>query len=280
MSKVFARVLAAGSVLALVVACGSNGGGTDAGAGDGSSDGDNPFPTDGGTDGPVIVYLDGGPCVVGTTQCTNCKDDDNDGLIDWMDPECTGPLDNDESSFGTGIPGDNKDPCLQDCFFDGNSGSGDDGCKWNLACDPQSPGAPKCPYDPNAKNCGDPQSQACKNACMPLTPNGCDCFGCCEVKTPDAGSVFVKLGSTCTVQNATDPTKCKTCMQVKDCLNPCDHCELCVGKPTLPPDCFPDAGTDGGTGQSCPNNQQSCSQNVPCPNGFYCLTGCCIPQVN
>ena len=36
------------------------------------------------------------------------------------------PLDNDESSFATGIPGDNMDACKQDCFFDGNSGMGDD----------------------------------------------------------------------------------------------------------------------------------------------------------
>jgi hypothetical protein len=274
MANNLGRALAIGSVIALLVACGSSGGGVTDGGGDGTTDGDNPFVTDGGMDGPVVVYLDGsGPCTVGTTQCTNCKDDDNDGLIDWMDPECTGPLDNDESSFATGIPGDNKDPCLQDCFFDGNSGSGDDGCKWNLACDPSSPGAPKCPYNPNAKNCGDPQSQACKNACVPLTPNGCDCFGCCEIKTADAGSVFVKLDQTCTVQTATDPTKCKPCTQVPDCLNPCDRCEICVGKPTIPLDC------DGGA-QGCPNNQQSCSQNVLCPNGFYCLTGCCIPQVN
>src|SRR5262245_10911807 len=39
--------------------------------------------------------------------CSNGIDDDGDGLVDGFDPECTGPLDNDEGSFATGIPGDN-----------------------------------------------------------------------------------------------------------------------------------------------------------------------------
>src|SRR5262249_30355412 len=82
---------------------------------------------------------------LGTTQCSDGIDNDGDGLIDLADPECVGPLDNDESSFATGIPGDNIDACKQDCFFDGNSGMGDDGCQWQLQCDPQSV-EPKCPY--------------------------------------------------------------------------------------------------------------------------------------
>jgi hypothetical protein len=54
---------------------------------------------------------------VGATQCTNGLDDDGDGLVDALDPECTGSADNDEGTFGTGIPGDNRDPMWQDCFF-------------------------------------------------------------------------------------------------------------------------------------------------------------------
>jgi hypothetical protein len=42
--------------------------------------------------------------------------------------------DNDESSFATGIPGDNIDTVNQDCFFDGNSGGGDDGCDIHVCC--------------------------------------------------------------------------------------------------------------------------------------------------
>lgn len=260
MSRAFGRAFTVGSVCVLLAACSSHGG----------------VAPDGGSDGPANPPIDGGTCVAGRTQCTNCKDDDGDGLVDSADPECTGPLDGDESSFGTGIPGDNKDPCLQDCFFDANSGSGDDGCRENLACDPMSPGAPKCPHDPKAQLCGDPQAQACRNACVPLAPNGCDCFGCCEVPSTDAGTLSVRLDPSCTAKTTTDPTRCKPCTRVADCLNPCDRCELCIGKAALPPDC----AQDGGTGQTCPNDQASCNANVPCAIGAYCLTGCCIPDIN
>ena len=37
------------------------------------------------------------------------------------------------------------DACKQDCFFDGNSGAGNDGCLWQLKCDPRSINT-KCPY--------------------------------------------------------------------------------------------------------------------------------------
>jgi hypothetical protein len=273
MNKIALRVGAASFTIGVLIACGSN----DAGTKDGSTgDGDNPFadgggPTDGS--GDTNLYIDGiGPCTPGTTQCTNCKDDDGDGLIDWMDPECTGPLDNDEATFSTGIPGDNVDPCKQDCFFDGNSGSGDDKCEWNLKCDPKSPGAPKCPYDPNFKNCP-MQMMACLNFCKPLTPNGCDCFGCCALPDFDGGTAYVKLVSTCTAQDVNDPMKCPPCVPVTDCFNPCDKCELCLGKTTLPPEC------DGGA-MGCAMGQQACNQNMPCPQGQYCLTGCCVPNVN
>ena len=83
---------------------------------------------------------------IGSAQCSNGIDDDHDGLTDYFDPECVGGLDDDESSFATGIPGDNMDACKQDCFFDGNSGAGDDGCDWQLKCDPVNTNA-KCPYD-------------------------------------------------------------------------------------------------------------------------------------
>ena len=97
-------------------------------------------------------------------QCSNCLDDDGDGLADWQDPECAVPLDNDEGSFATGISGDNVDACKQDCFFDGNSGQGDDGCNWNLKCDAKNPGGAGCPYDASFKNCP-AQSQKCIDTC-------------------------------------------------------------------------------------------------------------------
>ena len=42
--------------------------------------------------------------------CSDGMDNDGDGLVDGFDPECTGPFDDDEATFATGIPGDNKDP--------------------------------------------------------------------------------------------------------------------------------------------------------------------------
>jgi len=242
----------------------------------------------GGTTG-----VGGGFTGFGDTQCTDGIDNDGDGLIDAFDPQCTGPLDNDESSFATGIPGDNSDPCKQDCFFDGNSGSGNDGCLWNLACDPANPGAPDCPYDPDKNNCPPPPSQKCLDSCSGLTPNGCDCFGCCQITLPDKTTVTVELGDGCDQAHLTDPNFCKPCTQQQGCLNPCDPCEICLGKTELPPECTPDGGAGGaggagstsngaggGISSTCPSGEQPCNQNNPCPVNYYCLTGCCIQIPN
>jgi hypothetical protein len=69
--------------------------------------------------GASALELCGGPC-----GCSDGIDNDGDGTIDGFDLECTGPADNDEGTFATGISGDNVDPKWQDCFFDGNSGGG------------------------------------------------------------------------------------------------------------------------------------------------------------
>ncbi|MGZ3422333.1 MAG: hypothetical protein ACXWUG_04585 [Polyangiales bacterium] len=249
--------------------------------------------------GDAVVIVDGMivGCVPGGTQCTDCIDNDKDGKIDWMDPECTSPLDNDESSFATGIPGDNIDPCKQDCWFDGNSGAGDDGCELDARCLVGSKD-PKCPYDPvmaaDPSKCP-PPSAKCKMFCGPLTPKGCDCAGCCEVFDPAGVMHTVKLTSTCTYATLGDATKCPTCAQVKDCTTPCGTCDYCLGKTTLPPECSPPPPTDGGvttdtgiktdgsttdTGvppsTGCPTGSAACSPSVPCAVGSYCLTGCCI----
>ncbi|MBI2388840.1 MAG: hypothetical protein HYV09_04405 [Deltaproteobacteria bacterium] len=227
-------------------------------------------------------------CTAGSTQCTNCKDDDGDGLVDWLDPECTGPLDNDEGSFATGIPGDNIDPCKQDCWFDGNSGSGNDGCLFPAQCLVGSKD-PRCPYDPKAaadpKLCP-PPSDKCVKYCKPLTPKGCDCAGCCQVFDATGKSYTVKLVAGCTSEALGDPTKCPTCTQIPECSNPCGKCDFCLGKLTLPPECYPpppDAGVDAPPPDApveppgtCPPELTKCSPTTPCPTGLYCLTGCCI----
>lgn len=265
-------------------AAGADGGGTGVDGGGTAGDGGTVL----GDGAPGVVLPDGAlaNCVPlvqadGTTrQCSDCVDNDGDGKVDWLDPECAGPLDNDEKTFGTGIPGDNVDACKQDCFFDGNSGAGDDRCEWNLKCDPKNT-AGQCAYDANFKNCPATQADQCKNFCAPLVPNGCDCFGCCDVRKADGSTVSVRLSSTCSTDTLDDPTKCTPCTQTTDCQNPCDRCELCVGKTSIPADCATTPSGDGGTpdaatgGQVCSNGAQVCNANIACPSGTYCLTGCC-----
>jgi len=203
--------------------------------------------------------------------CGNGEDDDGDGLIDLLDPECTGPCDDDEGSFATGIPGDNMD-CKQDCFFDGNSGQGDDGCIWNLRCDPENPGAEiGCEYS-GGNNCEN-ESQAswdeeCIDFCLPFVPPGCDCFGCCTVSTPE-GDVNVFLNSDEDGECALDNLEaCQSCTINDDCGNPCDgECELCFGQDELPPGCDEAECKFG----------DACEVVADCPNDWYCLQGCCLP---
>src|SRR5262245_1001278 len=127
---------------------------TGAGAMSGSAGGAAPVAGIGGSGGGTSATGGGGATVTcaglggSTAQCGDGIDNDNDGKIDYDDPECLGPADNDESSFADGIPGDNNtDACKQDCAFDGNSGMGDDLCLWQSKCDPLSTRL-SCPYDP------------------------------------------------------------------------------------------------------------------------------------
>jgi hypothetical protein len=234
----------------------------------------------GGAGGATPV--DGGKIPYGMTQCSDGIDNDGDGKVDYNDPECVGGLDNDEATYATGIPGDNVDPCRQDCFFDGNSGMGDDGCLWQLKCDPKTTN-PSCPYDQayaaaHMDECSlsASQSDKCITSCRKLVPNGCDCFGCCTVPgQTDA----VRLVPTCSAADFGDPVKCPRCTQVTQCMTPCGHCDYCIGKDTLPADCT----TDGGTPYNCPEGYTACGQYgvdpSMCPTDTTCVTGCCRPIV-
>jgi hypothetical protein len=189
------------------------------------------------------------------------------------------------------------DACKQDCFFDGNSGQGDDGCNWDLRCDSANPGgtaSKACPYDPNKNNCPTMQSAKCIKNCAKLAPNGCDCFGCCAVQVGGM-NVNVLLGNGCTADKFGDPTVCGRCTQSTTCVNPCDKCEICLGRPApTDPSCAPlapDGGTggtsDGGTPDAgstpapvCPAGVTTCGPGGQvaanaCPAGYYCQTGCC-----
>jgi cysteine-rich repeat protein len=144
-------------------------------------------------------------------QCGDTIDNDMDGKIDLADPECISACDDDEATFKTNLPGQNK-PCMSDCYFDVNSGPGDDDCTWNLKCDSESPGAQLgCPYNPN-QMCEPKQSQACLDFCLPLVPSGCDCFGCCEI----AGQYIYLAGAACALDTI---DTCETCTPNQFCHN-------------------------------------------------------------
>ena len=213
-------------------------------------------------------------------QCSDGRDNDGDGKIDYADPECLGGHDNSEGDFGYGIPDDTY-YCKLDCFFDGNGGSGDDNCAWQIKCDPVNRD-PVCPYDaayaaahPEQCSLSSSQTQVCVDRCSRLVPNGCDCFGCCAIPgLPQP----VRLEYTCSVADFGDPERCPPCTQVTQCLNPCERCELCIGKSVLPDDC---ATPDGGAPYACPAGAIACGAHgiAPecCPAGTSCVTGCCRP---
>ena len=289
--------------LSLVWACGSSGG-SDNSAGSGATSsgatssgavsgspslggeavgGDGTGPALGGRPNGTGGTLNGGGGVVatGTTACSDGKDNDGDGLIDGFDPECTGPADNDEGSFATGMPGDNKDPKWQDCFFDGNSGAGDDGCRYATGC---LTGA----LPQSDKSCK--LTDACIAFCAKFVPNGCDCFGCCTVQLPTGDTADVQTVDTCSLDKVDDAKACPRCVKNDACGNTCGRCELCPGKTSadLPADCGPSgsggagsgtggSGTGGGPAYTCDGGEQVCGPGLPnCTLGNYCSQGCCL----
>lgn len=223
-------------------------------------------------------------------KCGDGLDNDGDGLIDSDDPDCLGACDNTEDSFGPGFFQQSDPGCTVDCYFDADPGSGNDDCHWSHRCDPNevSPGyhpesseGSFCAYDPatqipgTAATCADlqaTQSPECHAYCGPLVPNGCDCFGCCEL--PAGSGKYAWIGSHddgCTLASALDPSKCEPCAPVPGCLNACDACEICIGKATVAPGCAVQDQCAPGI-QPCGLPGQGC-----CPSGNYCVTGCCQP---
>ncbi|MDA3863370.1 MAG: hypothetical protein PF689_05820 [Deltaproteobacteria bacterium] len=211
-------------------------------------------------------------------ECTNCIDDDGDGMIDGMDPGCISSEDRLEGSFETDIPGDDTNTDIQDCWFDGNSGTGDDGCAVHICCI-----LDECPeeftndYVPS--ECETAITQDCVDNCEPYVVPGCDCFGCCTIcEGTDCYDVFIgspRISPDCDQDSISDPELCPSCTPVTDCGAPCDpdNCILCPGQ-TI--DDLPEHCTDS----NCPDNQTTCTVTDECPDTEYCATGCCIPIPN
>jgi len=154
-------------------------------------------------------------------QCADGIDNNANDLIDMADPYCRSPSDNDESSFASGIPGDDQNsPGSLDCWFDGNGGSGDDDCTLHACCLIAGP----CPenlspqtFDPNECTV----SQTCIDSCQPITKPGCDCFGCCTICPPGqsctSALVHPVISPTCTIESLADEAACLPCNAHQEC---------------------------------------------------------------
>jgi hypothetical protein len=213
-------------------------------------------------------------CSEGACACADGIDNDDDGVADGFDLECQGPNDNDEGSFATGISGDNQDPKWMDCFFDGNSGAGDDDCRYHVECltGERAADDPDCVV-----------SEECIAFCAQRSPNGCDCFGCCTLQREDGSQIHVAINETC---DENDLDSCATCRPSTQCGNECGECELCPGKTVadLPDSCYQSSGEGGAGGGgseedpppvSCDDGGTVCSSSADCEVGSYCVYACC-----
>jgi hypothetical protein len=217
-------------------------------------------------------------------KCSDGKDNDRDELIDGLDPECTSRLDDDEESFAiTG--GKNPIHACEDCFWDGNASSEDDGCAYPAECRTEGPLAmppgPPAMTPPGAMMCRSCEvAPRCVDTCRSRTPNGCDCFGCCDITGEDGVTVSVILSDECALKDVGDPMKCPRCVRNEACFNPCGPCEQCFGKreEDLPASCSEGGATDVPAHQ-CEEGYRTCSAQAPCPEEFYCLLGCCMVTV-
>lgn len=206
-----------------------------------------------GGDGRVDAAEPG--CVVGLAECDNCIDDDGDGAIDGLDFHCLTAWDDDERTVGFGIP-DFRLAEYADCFFDGNTGSGDDGCSRHVCCTLGAADQSECSDLADAHGFAisefDPEScsvsAGCAEFCAPLAPPGCDCFGCCtRCDSSGCFDVWLHEGVSrgCGPDSIGDPSTCIACVKSPECVS------LCDGAPV-------------------------CQTSSDCQPGQYCAQGCCV----
>jgi len=232
----------------------------------------------GARDGALVLEVDDAGallgCLPGPTQCSNCVDDDRDGRFDGFDPGCSSAFDAREASFTSGVPGDHQESPRLDCFFDGNSVAGDDGCRVHACCLLTTCPAALQPFDA-ARDCT--PSARCVATCQRATVQGCDCFGCCRI-ADGAGAtlrtvlVHPAIAPSCDEQSLGDPARCPPCTPAPTCARPCDPaaCQLCPGQTAadLPPSC---------AAWSCPGATAPCAFADQCAAGEACASGCCTP---
>lgn len=150
-------------------------------------------------------------------ECSDGLDNDNDGQIDGPAAYCKLPDDNDESSFRSGVPGDDGNlPRSLDTFFDLNVGSGDDGCQLHACC--MIAGA--CPADLqpgffNPSQCT--ATMACINNTKSVIQPGCDAFGCCKMRDAATSTdrfVFINpvVSPNCTLATIGNEGFCRPCL--------------------------------------------------------------------
>ncbi|HET8939827.1 MAG TPA: hypothetical protein VFN67_40585 [Polyangiales bacterium] len=214
---------------------------------------------------PIIRDAATAYCGKRACSCDDGKDNDDDGLSDGLDPECTGAFDDDETSFATGQP--SKQLACRDCYWDANNGLGDDGCRYPSEC-LTNPDFDKGKGKGSCGSCS--VSSNCESYCRARTPSGCDCFGCCEIEAPSGSLIHIQLVDGCSSAKADDTTACPRCTPHPSCKNECGRCELCLGKQLadLPSDCK--------NTYVCDEGVTRCSDKSPCAYGFYCHQGCCL----
>ena len=124
--------------------------------------------------------------------CGNCVDDDNDGLVDALDPDCWGACDDSEVTWGHRMVCSNES-----CYFDRDCGFGnDEGCAALV---------------PNGCDC-----HGCCEVSGRSTPVWLGTFG-------------VEGEPTCAADVVNDPQACASCNLDATCFNPCDAEEVCFG---------------------------------------------------
>lgn len=218
----------------------------------------------------------GDGAIAGRAACDDRRDNDGDGYTDGDDPHCTTRWDDCEDSFlQCGWTDECESPYTTDCFFDNNSGTGDDHCQRHVCCGLAEPdGCPDPSFDPG--DCA--PAEACAGGfCPRITIPGCDCFGCCTLCDGIAcAPVLVDpcIAPDCTLDALFDPAACPACTPDSTCGTPCDP-DLCILCPGQDVSDLPD--TCGGE-HICPRDEPACADSSTCPADHWCSSGCCVEE--